>query len=84
MTISEPRRIKTPINNLKQGQFFKIVNNDKVFIFTEVTKNDGLYGYHAVCINDGKSFTFTEEAITIPLIVDEIKCSYGFKEDEEE
>ena len=84
MIITEPRRIKTHINNLKQGQFFKIINNDKIFIFTNVTKYDGLCGYHAVCINNGHDITFTEEAIVIPIIVDEIRCSYGFKEDEEE
>lgn len=84
MVITEPRKIKTNISNLKEGQFFKIINNDKLFIFTDVTKYDGLCGYHAICINNGHSITLTEEAIVIPIIVDEIKCSYGFKEDEEE
>lgn len=71
-----------PISLLKEGQFFEIIGSKTLYIFTYKTSYDDLNGYHATCLNNGHTCTFTDNAMVMPVTIEEIKYRYGFERDE--
>lgn len=69
-----------PIRLLKEGQFFEVIGNNALYIFTYKTGYDDLNGYHATCLNNGHTITLTDKAMVMPVIIEEVKYRYGVEE----